>query len=87
MNFFRIVLIPILNVINHETVIFISTVLNHGSWHSTVGIATDYRLDGQGTRNQAQLEASFFLSLHVAQTSSGAHPASYPISAGGFSSG
>jgi hypothetical protein len=53
------------------------------SRNSAVGIATSYELDNQGVRVRGPVGQEFSL-LHVVQTDSGAHPASYPMSTGGF---
>jgi hypothetical protein len=47
---------------------------------SAVGIATDYGLDDRGVGVRVGSEFSL---LHVVQTGSGAHPASYPMGTGG----
>jgi hypothetical protein len=47
-------------------------------WGSSVSIVFDYRLDGQATAEAKDL--SFSLCV---QTSSEAHPASYPVGTGG----
>jgi hypothetical protein len=52
------------------------------SQDSTVSIATGYKLDAQGVRVRVLVGASF-APLHVVQTGSGAHPASYSIGTGG----
>jgi hypothetical protein len=49
---------------------------------NVVGIATGYRLDGRGVGVRVLVEARF-CPLHVVQTGSGAHPASYPTGARG----
>jgi hypothetical protein len=49
---------------------------------NAVGIATAYELDGRGIGVRVPLRARFSL-LHVVQTGSGAHPASYPMGTGG----
>jgi hypothetical protein len=46
---------------------------------SSVGIATGYGLDDHGVGVRVPVNQEFSL-LHVVQTGSGAHPASYPMS-------
>lgn len=46
----------------------------HQSWDNSVGVATDYRLDGQGIRIQLPAGARDFSLLYIVQTSCGAHP-------------
>jgi hypothetical protein len=53
---------------------------------SSVGIATVYGLDDRGVGVRVPVGSRISL-LHVVQTGSGAHPASYPMGTGGFSSG
>jgi hypothetical protein len=48
---------------------------------SSVGIATDYRLDDRGSIPGGA--GNFFL-RHRVQSGSGAHPTSYPMGTGGF---
>jgi hypothetical protein len=55
-------------------------VVDERSQDSSVGIATKYELDGQGSIPGT---ARFSL-LHHIQTSFGAHPASYPIGTEGY---
>jgi hypothetical protein len=52
-------------------------------YSNAVGTETGYRLDGRGFGVRVLAEASFSR-LPVIQTSSGAHPASYPLGTGGF---
>jgi hypothetical protein len=52
----------------------------NGSQDSSVGIVMGYRLDGQSTI-LSKGKGSF--SLHIFQTGSGPHPASYPVGTGG----
>jgi hypothetical protein len=47
-----------------------------------IGIATGYWLDSRGVGVRVPVEQEFSL-LHVAQTGSEAHPASYPMDTGG----
>jgi hypothetical protein len=47
-----------------------------------VSIATAYRLDERGVRIQVPV-GSEFSPLHIVQTGSEAHPASYPMGTGG----
>jgi hypothetical protein len=49
---------------------------------SSDGIATGYWLDGRGVGVRVQVRVEFS-PLHVVQTASGAHPASYPVGTGG----
>jgi hypothetical protein len=51
-----------------------------------VDIAIGYELAGREVWIRVLVGARFFL-LHVVQTGFGAHPASYPMDTGGFSSG
>jgi hypothetical protein len=52
--------------------VFIWAIISNRSWDSSVGIAMDYGLDGQGSiPDRARLSL-----LHSIQTSSGTHPAS-----------
>jgi hypothetical protein len=51
-----------------------------------VHIATGYRLDGQGRGVRVPIREGFS-SLHIVQTCSGAHPASYPMDTGASFSG
>jgi hypothetical protein len=51
------------------------------SWGSSVSIVFDYRVDDWGL---SQAEAKDFSSNLCVQTSSEAHPTSYPMSTGGF---
>jgi hypothetical protein len=46
---------------------------------SSVGIAQGYGLDDRGSRVRLSAGAGNFLLHHRVQTSSGAHPASYPM--------
>jgi hypothetical protein len=48
-------------------------------YYSAVRITTGYGLDDGGVGVQSQL----FSLLHIVQTGSGAHPASYPMDIGG----
>jgi hypothetical protein len=50
------------------------------SWGSSVSIVSDYRLNSRG---RSQAGAKDFSSSLCFQTSSGAHPASYPMGNGG----
>jgi hypothetical protein len=50
---------------------------------SSVGIATDYRLDNWMIRIRFPVGAGNFSLQHHEQSGSGAHPASYPMSTGG----
>jgi hypothetical protein len=52
-----------------------------GSRDSAVGIATDYGLDDQRVGVRVPVGQEFSL-LHVVQTGSGAHLASYPMGTG-----
>jgi hypothetical protein len=52
------------------------------SWDSVVGIATGYGLDDRGVGVRVPVRSRISL-LHVIQTGSGAHPASYPMGTGG----
>jgi hypothetical protein len=52
------------------------------SRNSLVGIATGYGLDDRGVRVRVPLSQEYCL-LHVAQTGTGVHPASYPLGTGG----
>jgi hypothetical protein len=54
----------------------------HKSPDSAVGIATSHGLDGRGVGVRVQWGNGFF-PLHIVQTGSGAHPASYPVDTGG----
>jgi hypothetical protein len=54
-----------------------------GSRDSAVGIATGYGLDDKGVAVRF-LAVQDFSPLHVVQTGSGAHPASYPMGTGGY---
>jgi hypothetical protein len=47
---------------------------------SVFGIATGYGLDGRGIG--VRVPVGVFSLLHVVQTDSGAHPASYPMCTG-----
>jgi hypothetical protein len=49
-----------------------------GSWNSTVGIATDYGLDGRGVRVRVPVGSRICL----VRRGSAAHPASYPMDTG-----
>jgi hypothetical protein len=49
---------------------------------SAVGIATAYGLDDREVRVRVPVGSEFSL-LHIVQTGSGAHPASYPMGTGG----
>jgi hypothetical protein len=51
-------------------------------WDCVVGIATGYGLDDRGVRVRVPVGSRTFL-LHVVQTGSEAHPASYPMGTGG----
>jgi hypothetical protein len=53
-----------------------------GSRDNVVGIATGYGLDDQVSEFESWWVQEFSL-LHVVQTSSGAHQASYPMGTGG----
>jgi hypothetical protein len=48
---------------------------------SSVGIATGYGLDDRGVGVRVPVGSEFSL-LHVVQTGSGVHPASYPMGTG-----
>jgi hypothetical protein len=50
---------------------------------SSVGIATGYVLDERGAKFESRWKQEFSF-LHVVQTRSGAHPASYTIGTGGL---
>jgi hypothetical protein len=50
---------------------------------SVVSIATGYGLDDQGVRVKSPARVKDFFLLHVIQTGSWAHPASYPMGTGG----
>jgi hypothetical protein len=50
---------------------------------SSVSIVSDYRLDGRATGVRSQPEAKDFSSSLCGDTSSEAHPASYPVGTGG----
>jgi hypothetical protein len=52
----------------------------HWSWDSAVSIATGFRLGDWGQSSCPRRVTNFF---HVAQTGSGALPASYPVGIGG----
>jgi hypothetical protein len=54
---------------------------NARSRDSAVGIATGYGLDDGGVRDRVPVESRISV-LHVVQTGSGAHPASYPMGTG-----
>jgi hypothetical protein len=56
------------------------------SLYSSVGIATGYGLDDRGVGVLVPIGQQFSL-LHVVQTGSGAHPASYPMGTGNSSPG
>jgi hypothetical protein len=58
----------------------------NGSRDSSVGIATGYGLHGRGVGVRVPVRVGYY-PLHVAQTGSGAHPASYPIDTGVLSPG
>jgi hypothetical protein len=49
---------------------------------SSVGIATGYGLDDRGVGVRVPVGSEYSL-LHIVQTGSGAHPASYPMGTGG----
>jgi hypothetical protein len=57
---------------------------SHEQWHgltqcnSSVGIATGYGLDGRGVGVRVPV-GTRFSPLHIVQTGSGAHLASYPM--------
>jgi hypothetical protein len=51
------------------------------SWDSSVSIATGYRLDNRGVGVRVLVGSEFSL-LHLVQTGSGVHPASYPMGTG-----
>jgi hypothetical protein len=53
------------------------------SFDSSVGIALGYGLDDQGSRVRLPAGAGNFSLHHRVQNGSGAHPASYPMGAGG----
>jgi hypothetical protein len=55
-----------------------------GSQDSVVGIATGYGLDGIRGRSSSPGKGQDVSTLHVVQTGSGAHPASYPRGPGGY---
>jgi hypothetical protein len=50
-------------------------------WGSAVGIATAYGLTEQGVGVPVPVGSEGF--LHIVETGSGAHPASYPMGTGG----
>jgi hypothetical protein len=56
---------------------------NIKSQHSAVGWATGYGLDDKGSEFESRWKQDLSF-LHVVQTGSGAHPASYPMGTGGF---
>jgi hypothetical protein len=63
--------------------IFCTLLITHrGSPDSAVGIATGYELDDRRSEFESRYGQEFSL-LHVVQTGSGAHPASYPMGTGG----
>jgi hypothetical protein len=53
---------------------------------SLVRIATAYGLDDRRVGVRVPVGSRIFL-LHIVQTGSGAHPASYPVSTGGKAAG
>jgi hypothetical protein len=53
---------------------------------SSLGIQNGYGLDNLEVGVRVSVGARFY-PLHVVQTGSGAHSASYPVSTGGFSPG
>jgi hypothetical protein len=53
------------------------------SWDSVVSIATGYGLDDRGAEFESR-QGQEFSPLHVVQTGSGAHQASYPMGTGGY---
>jgi hypothetical protein len=57
--------------------------MNSQSNDSSVGVALGYGLDDQGSRVQFLMRAGNFFLHHCIQNSSGAHPASYPMSTRG----
>jgi hypothetical protein len=57
---------------------FILYIFLRWSWDSAVGIATVYGLNGLGFEVRVPVGA-IFSHLHLVQTGSGAHPASYPM--------
>jgi hypothetical protein len=67
---------------------FLMLKINHGKGtasDSSVGIALGYGLDDRGSRVPFPAVAGNFSLHHSVQNGSGAHPASYPMSARGFS--
>jgi hypothetical protein len=53
------------------------------TWESSVNIVTGYRLDVRGVAVRVPVGSRMFSSIHIVQTGSGAHPASYPMVTGG----
>jgi hypothetical protein len=74
-------------VLTRTTLLSLSMVyLSNVSWDSAVSIATGCGLDDRGVGVRVPVGSEFSL-LHIAQTSSGAHPASYPMGTWGSFSG
>jgi hypothetical protein len=61
----------------------IYTSLHRLVFRFAVGIATDYGLDDREFGVRVPVGSEFYF-LHMVQTGSGVHPASYPIGTGGF---
>jgi hypothetical protein len=61
---------------------FIIIIMSRGS---SVGTATEYRLDIQGSGVRFPSESRDFSLFHIVQTGSEAHPASYRVGSGFFS--
>jgi hypothetical protein len=61
---------------------FLISPFDSGVRDSSVSIATGYGLDGWGVGVRVPVGEDFSL-LHFFQTSSGAHPAFYPMGTGG----
>jgi hypothetical protein len=60
-----------------------SYALKLGSWGSSVCIQSDYRLGDWATAVRFPAEAKDFSTSLCVQTSSGSHPATYPMGIGG----
>jgi hypothetical protein len=72
-------LFPIITKNTNELFVILQ---KHASRGSAVAITTGYGLDDRGAGVRVPVGQEFSL-LHVVQTGSGAHPASYPMGTGG----
>jgi hypothetical protein len=72
-------MVPILQMYIHVIIVFLLLWLRKRSRGSSGSIVSDYGLDDRAIEVRSPTEAEDFSSSPCVQTSSGAHPASYPM--------